>query len=374
VQRCHTQPRSDWQRRVEEQGLYFHSPDQLPYWDESIYYEFTAEEIDELEAATNWLNRATLEAVEHVIANRLLPRVGVPPAFVDFVTRSWQQDEHSVYGRFDLTYAGRGPPRLLEFNADTPTALLEAAVIQWFWLKDTHPRDDQFNSIHERLIEIWKTLRQLWTGNMMFAALAGNLEDYMTVNYLRDTAIQAGWNTQYIDIEKIGFHRTKRVLVDLQEKPVENLFKLYPWEWFLKDRFSQHLHEHRVRWLEAPWKMILSNKAILVILHEMFPDSPYLLKAAFAPISDSYVKKPIHGREGANIEMVMAGRTTVQTDGPYAGPVIYQEVAPLANFEGNVPILGSWLVNGYACGIGIREDTSLVTSNTSRFVPHLFVK
>ncbi len=37
-------------------------------------------------------------------------------------------------------------------------------------------------------------------------------------------------------------------------------------------------------------------------------------------------------------------------------------------------VIGSWLVNGYACGIGIREDTSPITGNTSRFVPHLFLK
>jgi len=29
-------------------------------------------------------------------------------------------------------------------------------------------------------------------------------------------------------------------------------------------------------------------------------------------------------------------------------------------------------VNGYACGIGIRESDSPITTNLSRFVPHLF--
>jgi glutathionylspermidine synthase len=42
------------------------------------------------------------------------------------------------------------------------------------------------------------------------------------------------------------------------------------------------------------------------------------------------------------------------------------------NFAGNHPVVGSWMVNGYACGIGVREDTKLVTGNTSRFVPHVF--
>jgi glutathionylspermidine synthase len=31
------------------------------------------------------------------------------------------------------------------------------------------------------------------------------------------------------------------------------------------------------------------------------------------------------------------------------------------------------MVNGYACGVGIREDVSPVTQNTSRFVPHVMI-
>ena len=44
---------------------------------------------------------------------------------------------------------------MLEYNADTPTTLLEASILQWYWLKDTHPDDDQWNSLHEKLVERW---------------------------------------------------------------------------------------------------------------------------------------------------------------------------------------------------------------------------
>ena len=58
---------------------------------------------------------------------------------------------------------------------------------------------------------------------------------------------------------------------------------------------------------------------------------------------------------------------------PYGGgPFVYQEARSLPQFDGNYPVIGSWLVNGYACGIGIREDRSPITLNTSRFVPHVF--
>ena len=72
----------------------------------------------------------------------------------------------------------------------------------------------------------------------------------------------------------------------------------------IREQFSPFLLETLVHWLEAPWKMILSNKAILPILHELFPDSPYLLPASFQPIQGPHIRKPILSREGANVAMI----------------------------------------------------------------------
>ena len=36
------------------------------------------------------------------------------------------------------------------------------------------------------------------------------------------------------------------------------------------------------------------------------------------------------------------------------------------------PVLGSWVIDGTAAGIGIRESATPVTDNLSAFVPHLF--
>jgi len=116
--------------------------------------------------------------------------------------------------------------------------------------------------------------------------------------------------------------------------------------------------------------MLLSNKAILPVLWQLFPDSPYLLRAEFQPFGLSYVQKPIQGREGANVTVVLDGRPAFETEGPYAGPYVFQEYCPLPRLDGNYAVLGSWIVNGYACGLGVREDVHPVTQNTSRFVPH----
>jgi len=378
MQRLRTTPRPDWQKIVESQGFLFHSPDEQPYWDEGVYYRFTSAEIDAVEKASYALNDMCLKAVQHVIDNKLFERFTIPPPFVDYVVSSWERDEFTLYGRFDLAFDGRNPPKLLEYNADTPTSLLEAAVIQWHWMKDMLARPgskiDQFNSIHERLIEAWRSFKSIYDGTLYFSAMADVVEDHMTVAYLRDTAAQAGMETRYIAVEQIGWDRDRRCFVDEFAQQIGCCFKLYPWEWMVREQFAPNLLEGNTRWLEAPWKMILSNKAILAVLWELFPDSPYLLPAAFdpEPVGPSYVRKPILGREGANVTVTVNGRTTLETEGIYGGPYVYQRLYPLPRFDGQYPVIGSWMVNGYACGMGIREDATPVTGNTSRFVPHVF--
>src|SRR5262245_12798257 len=261
-----TSTRSDWQQRVESQGLHYHTAEDKPYWDEMAYYEFSSSEIDTLERATYELQDLCLKAVEQVFARDLLEHFGVPPEFHGFLRESWERDELTVYGRFDLAFDGRSPPKLLEYNADTPTALLEAAVVQWFWLKDTHPDAEQFNSIHERLLEFWPRVGPATDGPVHFASQRGHVEDFMTVTYLRDTAQQAGLETIYLAVEDIGWNSQRGAFVDLQERPLRRAFKLYPWEWMMRETFGPRLLEHRVRWLEPPWKVILSNKAILAVL------------------------------------------------------------------------------------------------------------
>jgi hypothetical protein len=81
--------------------------------------------------------------------------------------------------------------------------------------------------------------------------------------------------------------------------------KLYPWEWLVAETFGSHVARNHVEWLEPAWKMVLSNKRILAILWELFPDSPYLLETHREPTQEmqtwGFVKKPLLYREGANV-------------------------------------------------------------------------
>ncbi len=374
MRRIASPPRADWQKKVEAAGLTWHTPENQPYWNESAFYEFTAAEVDLLASATNQLEEMTRKAAQHVIDNRLYSRMGIPAHAVSLIERSWDAEPPSLYGRFDLMYDGCHPPKLLEYNADTPTSLLEAAVVQWYWLEETHPSCDQFNSIHQRLIALWKDLTPYIPNRRVDFCSMDNAEDWTTATYLEDTAQQAGLASSLFTMEEIGWDGARFAGPD--DRPLTTVFKLYPWEWMVEEEFGKHLAISDTLWLEPPWKMLLSNKGILPVLWELYPGHPYLLAASFErPVAGDWVRKPLLGREGANVTLHQAGRE-IETGGAYGKEgFVYQDLAPPKSFGGMYPVIGSWVIghepDDSAAGIGIRESDTPITTNLSRFVPHL---
>jgi glutathionylspermidine synthase len=383
MQRIVCPERDDWQATADSAGFDFHTIDGERYWDERAYYAFTLDEIErQIEAPTGEIDAMCLELVGHAIGDEdTLRRLKIPEAFWPLISESWYRDEASLYGRLDLSFGGRGPAKLLEYNADTPTSIFEAAVFQWTWLEQAIERHiiparaDQFNSIHERLIEAWKKLGE--GRHLHLTGTTANAEDAGTLAYLEDTARQAGLATTLIDIEDIGLRDDDGSFVDLDNRSIELAFKLYPWEWMFHDAFGARLADAPTRWIEPPWKAILSNKGILPLLWEMFPDHPNLLPAYFeddpnsARLGASFVRKPLYSREGANVTLVSAGVAVAEQQGPYgAEGFIRQALAPLPNFSGQYPVVGSWLIDHTPCGLSIREDENPVTGNFSRFLPH----
>jgi glutathionylspermidine synthase len=369
VRRRVTNIRNNWKEKLEGVGFHFYEMEGLPYWDESAYYEFSSGQIDHLEAVTNELYEMCIELVGHVIKEDLLADLAIPEGFHDYVRRSWEADEPSIYGRFDFWYDGKSEPKLLEFNADTPTALFEASVVQYYWLQDFDSRNDQFNSLHEGLLEVMKEGIKDFVGPQVlyFSCVKESLEDYTTVEYLRDVAIQAGLNTAHIFIDDVGYDSGSGRFVDLSDGGINRMFKLYPWEWLIREPFAKQLLTSGIRLLEPAWKMVLSNKAILPLLWERYPAHKNLLPAYFRPPRDGrhYVQKPFFSREGEGIYVS-------DRFGIVPPEVIFQEYRELPSHDGNYPVVGSWIIGGEARGMGIREDTTTITNNLSRFVPHLF--
>jgi glutathionylspermidine synthase len=343
-----------------------------------VHYVFDMDEILMLESTVEVLHDMCLDAVEHVVTTERFADFGLPQWSWASVAESWKRSDPHVYGRFDIRYDGRRPPVLLEYNADTPTSLLEASIVQWHWLTDTHPDDDQWNSLHEKLVERWTQLRGHLGASQLHFAWSGadsSGEDNVTAAYMQETAAEAGFDTVALAIEDVGWDSELIRFVDLAEAPVEALFKLYPWEWVLDDEFGKRAAQSlpKTTWIEPMWKSLLSNKAILAVLWELHPGHPNLLPAYLDDPHEltEYIRKPKLGREGANVTIVGAGLDTA-TDGVYgAEGYVYQLLDPLPVFDGMRPALGAWIVGDSAAGLGIRETAGPITDDGAAFVPHL---
>lgn len=376
--------RPDWRASAERYGFRFHTIDGEPYWDESAYYAFSLEQIErDIEAPTESIHAMAMALVEEVVeSDALMARLAIPEAYRDFVRRSWHDGHPHLYGRVDLAYDGHGPAKLYELNYDTPTSLYEAAFFQWVWLEEQLASGallrgtDQFNAIQDALIEALGFIAPRIVTPLYFTAVRDSLEDQGTIAYLRDCAEQAGIDTRTIAIEDIGLSTDGRY-TDLDDVVIRTLFKLYPLEHLFEERFGPALPDSGLQLIEPAWKAILANKGILPLLWERHPHHPNLLEARYvddpsAPVEAGWVRKPFFSREGTNIAMALPDGRRIETDGPDAsGPWIEQRYHPLPTFDGHYPLIGSWVVADRAVGMGVREDRSPITQDTSRFVPHV---
>ena len=376
--------RSDWEAQAKSAGFIYHTFSGRPYWQDANAYAFTLDEIEQgLEAPADVLHAMCLEVVDHACSDhRVLRKLAIPEAYHDFITDSWRRRDPHLYGRFDFTFDGNGHAKLYEYNADTPTSIFEAAAFQWKWLEarlergDLPTDTDQWSSLHEALIERFKQIAD-HDKVLHFTCVDDGFEDRGTTRYLEDCAIQAGFSTRFTAIEDIGVDRDKR-FADQHSDVIEQAFKLYPWEDMHREEFGAFLPHSTTRWIEPPWKAILSNKGLLPMLWEGWPDHDNLLPSYFGEghgdLSEPFVRKPLFSREGANVEIVGQNTITIRDEGYGEEGVISQAYAPLPSFDNLNPVMGVWMIGDEARGLGIREEPSLVTGNDAMFIPHIILQ
>ncbi|NKL97298.1 glutathionylspermidine synthase family protein [Rhizobium leguminosarum] len=376
--------RPDWLDKARAVGFGFHVMYGEPYWLDDAAYTFTLDEIEmQIEGPSQELHDMCMDMVGDIVrSEETLDRLAIPEDLRDVVQRSWQRRDRHLYGRFDLAYDGTGPAKLLEYNADTPTSVFETAYFQFNWLTDQValgilPKDaDQYNSLQESLVEAFEQFSK--EPIFHFAAMTDNEEDRGTTVYLMDCAVQAGHRVELLDIREIGIDAQGRY-TDLKDRVIDRCFKLYPWEFMLREPFARDLVRSGDVFVEPAWKAVLSNKGLLPLLWQRHPNHPNLLPSYFtddpaASTLTDYVRKPLLSREGENVTIFRDGRELISAPGDYGDEgFIVQAYAPLFESDGGFAVLGSWIVGDRACGLAVREDRSRITANLSRFVPHVIV-
>ncbi|MBR8465447.1 glutathionylspermidine synthase family protein [Campylobacter sp. faydin G-140] len=355
--------------------------------------ELVAVSSDEAEAyyrAVNELYDMYITAAQHIIDNNLFHEVGIPFNLVDLIKDSWENEVHwHLYGRFDLAGGLDGKPiKLIEFNADTPTAVFETAIIQWAMLKfNKMDEASQFNDLYAGLVENFKRLIVL-DGNtvefdkfyegwkILFSCVAGSIEDENTTKLLQSAASEAGFETDFAYINEIDFSDENGVFKG--DVNYEYLFKLVPWEDIAIQESTLALilknivQNQKAIVLNPAYTLLFQSKGILKILWDLYPDHPLLLRTSYEPLNGvKCVKKPVFGREGANVSIVEKdGSVSLKNIGEYdESRSVYQEF-----YEFNTDISGAKYQAGVffayeGCALGYRKGGEII-NNTSKFVGH----
>ena len=364
--------------------------------DESSYISDELLVLSEAEAeayyeATNILYDMYVEAGEHIIENNLFHEIGIPFNLVEAIKESWENDVHwHLYGRFDLAGGIDGKPiKLLEFNADTPTALFETAIVQWAILKQNNMEESsQFNATYEALVDNFKRLVTLeedvsnfeenydgW--NFLFTSVKGNSEEENTVRLLQHIATEAGYNTEFAYIDDIEFDSEEGIFHN--DTNYELWFKLIPWEDIALEEsdlamlLTNIIKNQKAIIFNPAYTLLFQSKGLLKILWDLYPNHPLLLDSSFEPLEgQKQVKKPIFGREGGNVSILDENASELESvDGDYANhKMLYQAYTEL-NTDANGDSYQAGVFYAYeACGLGFRKGGKIL-DNMSKFVGHI---
>jgi len=364
--------------------------------DESSYISDELVVISQSEAqayyeATNELYDMYVEAAEHVIENNLFHEIGIPFNLIDAIKESWENDVHwHLYGRFDLAGGIDDKPiKLLEFNADTPTALFETAIIQWAMLKQNNLEEEsQFNSLYESLVDNFKrlvtleedvsTFEERYDGwNFLFTSVKGNEEEENTVKLLQHIATDAGFNTEFAYIDDIEFSDQDGIFYN--EQNYELWFKLIPWEDIALEEsdlamlLTNIIKNQKAIIFNPAYTLLFQSKGLLKILWDIYPNHPLLLETSFEPLNDQkQVEKPIFGREGGSVAIIDENNHKVESvEGDYGShKMIYQAYIELPTDSEGLSYQAGVFYAYEACGLGFRKGGKIL-DNMSKFVGHI---
>lgn len=400
------QARSNWKDRAQEMGYLAWMFDNPPYWTEALPQPFCAEfsvvEIrDMIMKASAELTELGQQAVEEICngsrSEELFDRLRIPVQFRDGIRASWRRKDPTIYGRFDFAYSD-GKLKLLEMNFDTALALFESSIFQLVWFEDLKSAGeligDQYNSLHDQLIKTFAALN-LADDYLHFACLKQYPEDWDTSQYLQSCAIQAKVKAKLIEIKDLSYDDNDQ-LMDGDGVPVKHMFKLYPWQFLFADDskmanvdadgqarslLAKAMETGSTKFIEPPWKVLLSSKAVMSVMWDLQPDCPWLLESRTEEQPEAaelkkrpHARKPIFGMEGTSVSLIYPGQPEKSFVNP--GPLgkegfLLQELCPLPKYENYHVLIGSWVIGGKPAGIGIRADRSPVTTaNHCIFVPH----
>lgn len=355
----------------------------------------------ELKYATDELHAMFLNATHVILENdALLEHFDIPRALWKKIRQSWnQRSNEMITGRFDVSLSKDGI-KTYEYNADSASCHLECGKIQIKWAAQVGCQDGWCpgEDLFEQLVYAWKSRGITGTVHLMRDKDA---EEIYHALYMKSALEAAGITCKIIEGVDVLSWDGKGHVVDADGDEIIHVWKTWAWETALdqirlecaadeqalqqgkpliqagvKPRLVDVLLRDAVMVYEPLWTLITSNKAMLPILCQLFPGSPYLLNTQFTLTEElrnsGYVSKPIAGRSGSNIAIFDRNDTKMNaTDGRFENrDLIYQEFFKLPSIDDrkhqrqNIQ-LSTFTVDGKYAGSCARVDTSpIVTAHS----------
>lgn len=361
--------------------------------DQHRYFTISRTARQELRRATNELHRIFMHATDHVLQREdLLQHFNIPAVLWPRLRQSWDNRRNQmITGRFDFSLTPNGL-KVYEYNCDSAACYMECGKIQGKWAEHYHCNEgeDPGSQLQQRLTDAW---RQSGVSGLLHIMIDHDAEERFHALYMQEAIRAAGIDSKIIHGTEGLQWNAQGTVLDADGMPIRWVWKTWAWETAL-DQLREELAEGTTTdgnrqpprlkdvllnpdtlVFEPLWTLIPSNKAILPVLWELFPQHPYLLEAGFDLTPSlsriGYARKPIVGRCGHNISIVGGDATPLNsTDGDFdRHNQVYQALFPLPDIGGYKVQISTFSAAGIYAGAGVRTDKSLIVTGKSDLMP-----
>ncbi len=363
------------------------------------YFRLSETAEQELRRATNELHLMFLHATQAVLQDdALLARFNIPRALWPRLKTSWvNRRGQMITGRLDFCVSDRGI-KVYEYNADSASCHMEAGRVQGKWARHfgVTEGEDAGAEIAGALVSAWEAAG---VGGTLHIMQDVDSEETYHAQFMKTAAESAGIPCKVIKgLGGLSWNENAEI-IDPDGTPICCVWKTWAWETALDQlraecededcrpvlraavdtrqapRLMDVLLRSEIKVFEPFWTLIPSNKAILPILWQIFPDHPYLLNTQFDLTEDfnqrGYVSKPIAGRCGLNISLFDRNDNLLkETAGRFEDQdQVYQELWKLPAIDGYRTQVCTFTVQGKYAGSCLRVDKSLVITSKSDVLP-----
>lgn len=379
MQRIPSKTRTAFEARITADGI---SP---ANWDESVHWLFSEAEIETLYEAAKEARQLALATVERIVQTRTWGLLGIDEATGREIARSWtkRDDEIDLTTRATFGWDGSATgPKLIGFQADATYGLVEAALGQWWWKEASFAQSDQFNTLHEALVErvrlsLTKRMNRVGAAGVHLTHMPDDEAGRGQMEYLARVLEEAGVQHRTIALPDVGREDHSGRFVDMEMDEIRVLMKTHPWQWLIQDPFGEDLLKatagERLEVVEPAWKMLLTNRGIMERMWDMYPFHPVLAETHAAATGFGWdqpaIARPKFGAGGlvARRGEVAGGRFSsgLAMDAEADEGEIIQAIVPMASDGARLDV---WIVGDEPVGMGVREDRD----GGDVIVPHRF--